>query len=158
MDTLSIQRRILATDLMPTEKLVGMALALHMNVKAGHIRMKQETIAKECGFSRRTVVRAVLALVAAGGFESRRTGRTALLVPAESSAGARVTSEVSPMSQQAAKRERFMGMPADQHTSGRAVQARGGEVCESCPTSCPFLGPSGCTVACGKEEIECPVI
>ena len=27
-----------------------------------------------------------------------------------------------------------------------------------CPTSCPFLGPSGCTVACGKEEIECPVI
>ena len=27
-----------------------------------------------------------------------------------------------------------------------------------CPTSCPFLGPSGCTVACGKEEIECPVV
>ena len=26
-----------------------------------------------------------------------------------------------------------------------------------CPTSCPFLGPSGCTVACGNEEIECPV-
>ena len=30
--------------------------------------------------------------------------------------------------------------------------------CEVCPTSCPFLGPSGCTVACGKEEIECPVV
>ena len=56
MNTLELQRLILATDLMPTEKLVGMALALHMNVKAGHIRMKQETIAKECGFSRRTVV------------------------------------------------------------------------------------------------------
>ena len=95
MDTLKIQRLILATDLMPTEKLVGMALALHMNVKAGHIRMKQETIAKECGFSRRTVVRAVLALVTAGVFESRRTGRTAILVPAESSAGASVKDSVS---------------------------------------------------------------
>ena len=104
MDTYSLQRLILATDLMPTEKLVGMALALHMNVKAGHIRMKQETIAKECGFSRRTVVRAVLALVAAGVFESRRTGRTAILVPAESSAGASVKSsvnvEVTPVSHQ----------------------------------------------------------
>ena len=104
MDTLKLQRLILATDLMPTERLVGMALALHMNVKAGHIRMKQETIAKECGFSRRTVVRAVLALVAAGVFESRRTGRTAILVPAESSAGASVKSsvnvEVTPVSHQ----------------------------------------------------------
>ena len=104
MDTLKLQRLILATDLMPTEKLVGMALALHMNVKAGHIRMKQETIAKECGFSRRTVVRAVLALVTAGVFESRRTGRTAILVPAESSAGASVKSsvnvEVTPVSHQ----------------------------------------------------------
>ena len=27
-----------------------------------------------------------------------------------------------------------------------------------CPTSCPLLGPSGCTVACGKEEIECPEV
>ena len=104
MNTLELQRRILATDLMPTEKLVGMALALHMNVKAGHIRIRQETIAKECGFSRRTVVRAVLALVAAGVFESRRTGRTAILIPAESSAGAGVKSsvnvEVTPVSHQ----------------------------------------------------------
>lgn len=102
MDTLSIQRRILAADLTPTEKLVGMALALHMNVKSGHIRIKQETIAKECGLSRRTVVRAVLALVDSGFFESRRTGRTAILIPVSGSAGVKESGnvEVTPVSHQ----------------------------------------------------------
>lgn len=104
MDTLTIQRRILATDLMPTEKLVGMALALHVNIRAGHIRIKQETIAKECGFSRRTVVRAVNALVAAGVFESRRTGRTAILVEGQTGTDASVKNsvnvEVTPVSHQ----------------------------------------------------------
>lgn len=95
MDTLSIQRRILAADLTPTEKLVGMALALHLNVRAGHVRMKQQTIANACGFSRRTVVRAVIALVAAGVFKSRRTGRTAILVPTAPSADASVKDSVS---------------------------------------------------------------
>ena len=95
MDTLSIQRLILAADLTPTEKLVGMALALHLNVRAGHVRMKQQTIANACGFSRRTVVRAVISLVAAGIFESRRTGRTAILVPTAPSADASVKDSVS---------------------------------------------------------------
>lgn len=27
-----------------------------------------------------------------------------------------------------------------------------------CPTSCPYLGKNGCKVACGNEEIECPVM
>lgn len=27
-----------------------------------------------------------------------------------------------------------------------------------CPTSCPYLGKNGCRVACGNEEIECPVM
>ena len=58
------------------------------------------------------------------------------------------------MSHQTAKRERFMGMPADQHTSGRAVQAGGGEGCKSCPTSCPALGPNGCTIAVGNRALE----
>lgn len=25
-----------------------------------------------------------------------------------------------------------------------------------CPTSCPALGPNGCTIACGNERIACP--
>lgn len=25
-----------------------------------------------------------------------------------------------------------------------------------CPTSCPALGPNGCTIACGNEQIACP--
>ena len=60
------------------------------------------------------------------------------------------------MSHQAAKRERFMGLPADQYASGRAVQARGGEGCKSCPTSCPHLTENGCTIAVGNERIACP--
>lgn len=27
-----------------------------------------------------------------------------------------------------------------------------------CPTECPFLGRYGCTVACGDEGIDCPVM
>lgn len=27
-----------------------------------------------------------------------------------------------------------------------------------CPTGCPYLGKNGCQVACGNEEIECPVM
>lgn len=27
-----------------------------------------------------------------------------------------------------------------------------------CPTLCPHLGKNGCKVACGNEEIECPVM
>lgn len=25
-----------------------------------------------------------------------------------------------------------------------------------CPTSCPALGPNGCTIACGNAQIACP--
>lgn len=83
MDTYSIQRRILSADLTPTEKLVGMALALHINVATGQIRIRQSTAAKECGLSARSVLRAVRGLVAAGLFESRRTGRATILTPAQ---------------------------------------------------------------------------
>jgi len=62
-----------------TEKLIGMTYALHLNIKAGTIRVKQATIARECGCSDRTVRGAVAKLVEAGVFEQVRTGRTALL-------------------------------------------------------------------------------
>lgn len=83
MDTLSLQRLLLQLDLMPTEKLVGMALAIHFNKRAKTIRIRQETIAAECGLSLATVKRAIKALVAANVFESKRTGRAAILVPVE---------------------------------------------------------------------------
>lgn len=70
-------------ELMPTEKLVGMAIALHFNKKTKTIRVRQETIAAECGVSVPTVRRAIKALVAANVFESKRTGRAAILVPVD---------------------------------------------------------------------------
>ena len=61
------------------------------------------------------------------------------------------------------------GSRAEQH--GRADVSRGvlwdfsgGEMrlaCDHvscCPTGCPYLGRNGCRVACGNEEIECPVM
>lgn len=81
MDTYSFQRWILQQELLPTEKLVGMALALHIDRKTGKIRVRQEIIAQECGVSTRTVRRAVSSLVAERIFSSQQTGRSAILVP-----------------------------------------------------------------------------
>lgn len=81
MDTYTVQRRLLQADLMPTEKLVGMALALHLDRKTGKIRVRQEALAQECGVSTRTVRRSIASLVAEGIFSSQQTGRSAILVP-----------------------------------------------------------------------------
>ncbi len=87
MDTYSIQRRILSADLTPTEKLVGMALALHINAAAGIIRIRQATTAQECGLSASTVKRAIRGLIDAGMFASMRTGRAAILIPLDAQDG-----------------------------------------------------------------------
>lgn len=87
MDTYSIQRRILSADLTPTEKLVGMALALHVNAAAGIIRIRQATTAQECGLSASTVKRAIRGLIDAGMFASMRTGRAAILIPLDAQDG-----------------------------------------------------------------------
>ena len=87
MDTYSIQRRILSADLTPTEKLVGMALALHRSVSTGTIRVRQATTAKDCGLSARSVRRAINGLVAAGVFASKATGRASILVPLDAAEG-----------------------------------------------------------------------
>ena len=62
-----------------TEKFIGMTYALHLNIKAGTIQVKQATIARECGCTDRTVRSAVAKLVEAGIFENVRTGRTSVL-------------------------------------------------------------------------------
>lgn len=87
MDTYSIQRRILAADLTPTEKLVGMALALHLSVLSMTIRIRQQTLAHECGLSARSIRRAVSGLVAAGLFRSKVTGRASILIPLDTVEG-----------------------------------------------------------------------
>ena len=80
MNTYQLQRKILsAPGLNMTEKFIGMTYALHLNIKTGTIRVKQATIAKECGCTDRTVRNAVSQLVKAGIFESVRTGRSAVL-------------------------------------------------------------------------------
>ena len=52
MDTYALQRQLLQAELLPTEKLVGMVLALHMDKRTGKIRVRQETVAQECGVDR----------------------------------------------------------------------------------------------------------
>ena len=80
MDTYALQRQLLQAELLPTEKLVGMVLALHMDKRTGKIRVRQETVAQECGVSARTVRRAVAALVSSGVFVSVAPGRSSVLV------------------------------------------------------------------------------
>lgn len=81
MDTLELQRLILAEDLLPAEKLIGMALAFHLDRKTETIRISQAKLAGETGFSVRSVKRAIHGLVEAGIFESKRTRGAAILIP-----------------------------------------------------------------------------
>ena len=84
MNTYAMQRIILEMDALGmTEKLIGMAYSLHLCVATQTIRVKQATIAKECGCSRRTVLTALKNLVRHGVFASRVTGRAAVVEPGE---------------------------------------------------------------------------
>jgi hypothetical protein len=83
MDTYTLQRLILSLDLLPAEKLVGMALALHLDRATSSIRIKQEKIATESGFSVRSVKRATKGLIDAGVFTSKKTRGASVLIPTE---------------------------------------------------------------------------
>ena len=78
---------ILQTDLNITETFIGMVLALHLNRKTGTIRIKQSLLAQECKCTDRMVRKAIKRLVGAGIFNSRRTGRSAILTPAQPTPG-----------------------------------------------------------------------
>ena len=41
---------------------------------------------------------------------------------------------------------------------GDGTKRIGANASRKLPYVMPLLGPSGCTVACGKEQIECPVV
>lgn len=82
MDTYSILKALAACDqLTSTQKLVGCMVAYHLNKKTGNIRVKQETIARECALSRRAVSAAIVRLVDLDFFTRTRTVRTDVLTP-----------------------------------------------------------------------------
>ena len=74
-----LQSAILQVDLMPTEKLVGLCVAFHINHRTQKTRIRQNTIAEECGLSVRSVKRAFKALREAGLLEMQATGRSSII-------------------------------------------------------------------------------
>ena len=74
-----LQNAILQADLMPTEKLVGLCVAFHINRKTQTTRLRQATIAEECGLSVRSVKRAFKALRDAGLLDMKSTGRSPII-------------------------------------------------------------------------------
>lgn len=74
-------KAILAASLMPTEKLVGMVIAFHIHKKTKFSRVRQETLAAECGVSIPTVKRAVAALRKEKLVDVQTTGRASFYRP-----------------------------------------------------------------------------
>lgn len=74
-----LQSAIFQADLIPTEKLVGLCVAFHINRRTQTTRLRQSTIADECGLSVRSVQRAFRALREVGLFEMRITGRSLII-------------------------------------------------------------------------------
>lgn len=74
-----LQNAILQADLMPTEKLVGLCVAFHINKRTQTTRLRQATIAEECGLSVSSVKRAFRALRDAGLLEMKATGRSPII-------------------------------------------------------------------------------
>lgn len=79
MNTYAVQKAIFESQLQPSFKLVGLALAHHIDRKTGKVRLRQDTLAQMCGVSVPTVKRAVSALIEAGIFTRKITGRSSIL-------------------------------------------------------------------------------
>ena len=82
MNVHDLQCAILDADLLPTEKLVALAIAVHHNTRRNYARIYQGTLAADCGLSSRTVRRAVQALREAKIYGVKNTGRSAIFEPA----------------------------------------------------------------------------
>lgn len=74
-----MQNAVLHADILPTEKLVGLCVAFHLNAKTKTTRLRQDTIAEECGLSVRSVKRAFRALREAGLLQMQDTGRSKII-------------------------------------------------------------------------------
>ena len=111
MLTLDLQRRVLAADLAPTDKLVGLAYALHLDGRTGTARVRQQRIAAECGLSPRTVRRAMRELERVGLIETQRTGRSVIVRVGEGIESGRV--ERTPVSYQSGHPCPLDGLPSE---------------------------------------------
>lgn len=74
-----LQNAILQADLTPTEKLVGLCVAFHVNRRTQTTRLRQSTIAEECGLSVRSVQRSFKSLRDAGLLNMQTTGRSPII-------------------------------------------------------------------------------
>ena len=74
-----LQNAILQADLTPTEKLVGLCVAFHVNRKTQTTRLRQSTIAEECGLSVRSAQRSFKSLRDAGLLDMKTTGRSPII-------------------------------------------------------------------------------
>ena len=74
-----LQNAILQADLSPTEKLVGLCVAFHINQRTQTTRLRQATVAEECGLSVRSVKRAFKGLRDAGLLDMQATGRSPII-------------------------------------------------------------------------------
>jgi len=79
MGVRDLQNAILQADLTPTEKLVGLCVAFHVNRRTQMTRLRQSTMAEECGLSVRSVQRAFKALRDAGILDMKATGRSPII-------------------------------------------------------------------------------
>lgn len=82
MDTYALQRLIIEANLAPTEQHVALVFAMFYNRKKKCVHVSQAKVAEICGYSERTIRRAVAALVDKGIFKLSRTRRVATMFPA----------------------------------------------------------------------------
>lgn len=149
----------------PAERWAGAMIAVHLDTKRNQIRVRQSLIAEESGLKERCVRGAVAKMVVAGIFRKVRTQKGLVLVPTLVDQGTPVKESViyPPARSCRSERRSPLGIrPRTEQQAGRGIQAAGSTVHAGvttyCPTSCPYLGKNGCKVACGNEEIECPVM
>ena len=77
-DSYAIMRAIAVIEMTPSQKLVGMILALHFHRPTQSVRVRRSTICEETGLSLRTVKTALQALRNERIFEGARTGRASV--------------------------------------------------------------------------------
>lgn len=73
-----LQQSILESDLLPSEKLVGLIIAFHLNSKTGSTRLFRRTLVDESGLSLPSVKRAVKALAKMRLISKKSTGRSSM--------------------------------------------------------------------------------
>lgn len=74
-DSYTIMRAIAAIEMTPSQKLVGMILALHFHRPTQSVRVRRSTLCEETGLGLRTVTASLQSLREGMIFQGARTGR-----------------------------------------------------------------------------------